>query len=88
LFFNMGLAKNFLFFCLTFGRFCGKSPATVRAHASQFSVREVNQTMRCTLCNEYIEEVDFQFGDALEVDGEYWHAECYAEYFDEALESV
>lgn len=44
--------------------------------------------MRCTLCNEYIEEVDFQFGDALEVDGEYWHAECYAEYFDEALESV
>jgi hypothetical protein len=44
--------------------------------------------MRCTLCNEHIEEVDFQFGDAVETDGEYWHGECYSEYFDEALESV
>lgn len=42
--------------------------------------------MRCTLCNEHIEQVDFDFGDAVELDEEYWHAECYAEYFDEAYE--
>ena len=41
---------------------------------------------RCTLCNEVIEDVDFQFNDAYEIDDEYWHAECYAEYFGEPLE--
>ncbi len=46
------------------------------------------RTMKCTLCNEHIEDIDLQFGDAVEVDEEYWHAECYAEYFDEALETV
>lgn len=43
---------------------------------------------QCTLCNEYIEEVELEFGDALEIDGEYWHGECYAEYFGEVLESA
>ena len=43
---------------------------------------------KCTLCNEHIEDVDFQFGDAVEVDEECWHVECYAEYFDVALETV
>lgn len=49
---------------------------------------EVTETMQCTLCNEYIEDVDLQFGDAIEVEGEYWHAECFAEYFDEVLETA
>jgi hypothetical protein len=44
--------------------------------------------MRCTLCNEHIEQVDFDFKEVVELDGEYWHADCYAEYFDEALEAV
>jgi len=44
--------------------------------------------MRCTLCNEHIEEVEFQFGDAVDVDEEYWHIECYAEYFDLELEGA
>jgi hypothetical protein len=40
------------------------------------------------LCNENIEAVEFQFGDAYDLEGEYWHVECYAEYFEEALEAV
>ena len=44
--------------------------------------------MRCTLCNEHIEPVEVQFGDAVEVEGEYWHIECYAEYFDVVGEPV
>jgi hypothetical protein len=44
--------------------------------------------MICTLCNEHIEDVEIQFGDAVQLDKEYWHAECYAEYFDLALEEV
>lgn len=44
--------------------------------------------MQCTLCNEHIDEVQLQFGDAIEIEGEYWHAECYAEYYDEVLERV
>jgi len=42
--------------------------------------------VHCTLCNEPIEEVELQFGDVVEVDGEYWHVECYAEYFEEILD--
>lgn len=42
--------------------------------------------MRCTLCNEHIEDVDVQFGDVVELHGEYWHPECYAEYFGEILD--
>jgi hypothetical protein len=46
-----------------------------------------DNTMQCTLCNEHIEEVEVEFGDAVEVDGEYWHADCFAEYFGEVLET-
>lgn len=42
--------------------------------------------MQCTLCNELIEEVMLEFDDAYNIEGEYWHAECYAEYFDLVLE--
>ena len=44
--------------------------------------------MQCTLCNEHIEEIEFEFGDAVTRDEEHWHAECYADYFDEVLETV
>jgi hypothetical protein len=42
----------------------------------------------CALCNESIEPISLELGEAYEIDGEYWHAECYAEYFDEALENA
>ena len=29
---------------------------------------------------------EIEFGDAYQLDDEFWHAECYAEYFDEVLE--
>ncbi len=48
---------------------------------------EVN-TMQCALCNEYIDDNEFVFDEAFEIDGEYWHAECYAEYFGEELEEA
>ncbi len=41
--------------------------------------------MRCALCNEYIEPIELELGDAKIVDGEYWHTDCYAEYYDEEL---
>lgn len=44
--------------------------------------------MHCTLCNELIEESALVFGEACHVDEEYWHTECYAEYFEETLEEV
>lgn len=44
--------------------------------------------MQCRLCNEHIEDVELHFGEVVEFDGEYWHAECYAEYFDEVAEPV
>lgn len=40
----------------------------------------------CTLCNEPFESVELQFGDVIEVEGEFWHVECFAEYFDEVVE--
>ncbi len=43
---------------------------------------------QCTLCNEHIEDVDFEFGEAVDLEGECWHAECYYEYFGEVLETV
>ncbi len=43
---------------------------------------------RCALCNELIEDIHIQFGEFEQIDEEYWHMECYAEYFDEVLESV
>lgn len=42
----------------------------------------------CTLCNEAFEQVEIEFGEMVEVDEEFWHAECYAEYFGETLEAV
>ncbi len=42
----------------------------------------------CALCNERIEPVDIQFGDVKIINGEYWHLDCYAEYFDEVLEEA
>jgi len=50
--------------------------------------KEVRLGMRCSLCNEPIEEHQLEFTEVYEIDGEYWHAECYAEYFDEVLEEV
>ncbi len=41
---------------------------------------------RCALCNEYIEDIEFQFDEAVEVEGEYWHVGCYEEYFGEMPE--
>jgi hypothetical protein len=37
-------------------------------------------------CNEHIEESEFELDEVYEIDGEYWHAECYTEYFDETVE--
>ncbi|MFA6242079.1 MAG: hypothetical protein WC655_14185 [Candidatus Hydrogenedentales bacterium] len=42
----------------------------------------------CALCNEAIEPVQIQFGEVKKLAGEYWHLECYAEYFEVALEEV
>lgn len=42
----------------------------------------------CALCNEAIEDTDIQFGEVHIEDGEYWHLECYAEYYDEVLEEA
>lgn len=44
--------------------------------------------MRCMLCNDHIEDIDFQFGEVREIEGEYWHADCFAEYYEEALDQV
>ncbi|MCA1901115.1 MAG: hypothetical protein LDL53_02665, partial [Candidatus Hydrogenedens sp.] len=41
---------------------------------------------RCALCNEYIEDIEFQFDEAIDLDGEYWHVGCYEEYFGEMPE--
>ena len=42
--------------------------------------------MRCAFCNEHILEMELRFEEALETHGEFWHRECYEEYFEEALE--
>jgi len=44
--------------------------------------------MQCRLCNESFEQVDIDFGEVVRLGDEYWHVECYAEYFDEALETA
>ena len=43
---------------------------------------------RCCLCNEPIEQTEFELEIVQIVDGEYWHTECYAEYYEESLEAV
>lgn len=44
--------------------------------------------MQCTLCNEHIADNELAFGEAIEVEGEYWHSDCYEEYHGELLEVV
>ena len=39
----------------------------------------------CSFCNEMIEDVHIEFGEVEIIDEEYWHLECYAEYFGEEL---
>ncbi len=51
--------------------------------------KEVDCVMhRCALCNEHIEEVDIQFNEVAILDDEYWHLDCYAEYFGEVFEEA
>lgn len=45
-------------------------------------------THSCPLCNEAIDEKEIQFGEVKMLGDEYWHLDCYAEYFDEVLEEV
>lgn len=42
--------------------------------------------MQCYLCNEAFEQVDIEFGEIIQIEDEYWHAECYSEYFEEVAE--
>ena len=44
--------------------------------------------MRCTLCNEAIDSIQLDFEEVIKVDDEYWHTECYAEYFGELFEEA
>lgn len=47
--------------------------------------RTVIEMKCCALCNEAIDPVEFEGGEAVELDnGEFWHVECYTEYYDEA----
>lgn len=41
--------------------------------------------MNCQLCNEYIDEDQILFGDALKMEDEIWHTECFREYFGDAV---
>jgi hypothetical protein len=43
---------------------------------------------RCWLCNEQITSYDIESEEAFVVRGEYWHAECFAEYYGEVLETA
>jgi len=54
-------------------------------HHNNFPWKEVTN-VRCRLCNEHIDDVDVQFNDVVEIEGEFWHAECFAEYFEEVLD--
>lgn len=38
--------------------------------------------MHCTLCNEWIEQQQIDFGEAYVIEEEYWHRECFEEYFE------
>lgn len=47
----------------------------------------------CQFCNEQIDaEHIYHSEDIIDIEGKFWHAECYAEYFglslDEALEEA
>ena len=42
--------------------------------------------MHCRLCNESFSQYEVECEEVLQIGDEFWHAECYSEYFDEALE--
>ena len=42
----------------------------------------------CALCNDAIMDIDIQFGEYKTSGSEYWHLDCYSEYFDETVEVV
>lgn len=42
--------------------------------------------MQCTLCNELVDEFDIKFDGARQIEDEFWHAECYSEYFENEVE--
>ncbi len=44
--------------------------------------------MQCIVCNEDIHKTEVEFGDVVVIEEEYWHRECYAEYFGEEYEEV
>jgi len=82
---------QFLFFFLDVAVNPWYKPGKIERENESFnpSRKEVIATMKqCTLCNEHIEDVDFEFGEAVDLEGECWHAECYYEYFGEVLETV
>ena len=45
--------------------------------------------MHCAFCNENIEREDMELGEVVCIEGNYWHSDCFTEYFgispDEAL---
>ena len=59
------------------------SAGTAKTHR-----RGGGNAMQCRLCNESFEQVELDFGGVIQIDDEYWHAACYAEYFDESLETA
>jgi len=44
------------------------------------------EAMHCRLCNESFSHSEFEFGEVIQLGDEFWHVDCYSEYFDEALE--
>ena len=44
--------------------------------------------MHCQFCNESIEQVDIDFGEVIIAKENYWHADCFAEYFDVEPEDI
>ena len=41
----------------------------------------------CALCNESFEPIAFELGEVVQIEDEYWHVECYTEYFGEVPET-
>jgi len=37
--------------------------------------------MQCSFCNEPIEREDMEMGEVVCVEGNYWHHDCFIEYF-------
>jgi hypothetical protein len=76
--------KNFLLTSLSISGI-SREPLRKKGNPQQPQERMVNEMKCCALCNEAIDAVEFQSGEAVELDnGEFWHVECYTEYYDEA----